>query len=220
MKSMKPIQSGKDTAQKSPFFGYTLVEMMITVLIFSFVVIAVVALQLYAMDVYTLGATMLSASTSGRQTMNAVRDQIRSSKNVFVGTYTPTNGASFYQVPNGSPQEGNALEITFTNNAGTNFEIFYQDSVATNISSFSNNAATAYNNTPVTILANYVTNYYCFYAEDYQGNLLTNYQNNPVIHVVMQFYQWEYPIGIIGGSGANAYNYYVLNARVSRRARQ
>ncbi|MGC9942652.1 MAG: hypothetical protein ABSE48_12520 [Verrucomicrobiota bacterium] len=217
---MKLFPHGKRTAQEGAFSGYTLVEMMITVLIFSFVVIAVIGLQLFAMRVYTLGATMMSATTSGRQTMNALRDQIRASKNVYVGTYTPTNSATFVQVPNGSLQEGNALEITFTNSGGTNFEIFYQDSTLTNISGFSNNVATAYNNTPVTILANYVTNYYCFYAEDYQGNILTNYENSPVIHCVMQFYQWEYPIGIIGGSAANAYNSYVLNARVSRRARQ
>ena len=197
-----------------------MVEMMVTVAIFAFVVLAVISLQLITMRVYTLGATMLSATTSGRQTMNALRDKIRSAKSVYVGTFNPTNNASFIQVANGLPQTGNALEIVYTNNAGTNFEIFYQNASLTNISDFSNNVATAFNNTTATVLANYVTNYYCFYAEDYQGNLLTNYNNNPVIHVVMQFYQWEYPIGIIGGNGANAYNSYVLNARVSRRSRQ
>jgi Tfp pilus assembly protein PilW len=212
---MKLFPAAKPQTSAAGDSGFTLVEMMITVMIFTFVVIAVIGLQLVTMRVYTLGATMLSATTNGRQTMNALRDKIRSAKNVYVGTFTPTNNASFVQVPNGLPQTGNALEITYTNNAGTNFEVFYQDPSLTNICGFSNNVATAYNNTPITVLANYVTNYYCFHAEDYQGDVLTNYQNNPVIHVVMQFYQWEY-----GGSAANAYNSYVLNARVSRRARQ
>jgi len=217
---MKIFPAAKSRASAAGSSGFTLAEMMITVMIFSFVVVAVISLQLVTMRVYTLGATMLSATTNGRQTMNALRDKIRSAKNVYVGTFTPTNNASFVQVPNGLPQTGNALEIAYTNNAGTNFEVFYQNPSLTNICNFSNNVATAYNNTPVTVLANYVTNYYCFYAEDYQGDVLTNYQNNPVIHVVMQFYQWQYPIGIIGGNGANAYNSYVLNARVSRRTRQ
>ncbi|HKW28466.1 MAG TPA: hypothetical protein VJT54_03960, partial [Verrucomicrobiae bacterium] len=67
------------------------------------------------------------------------------------------------------------------------------------------------------ILAKYVTNYYCFQAEDYQGNVLTNYDNNPVIRVTMQFSQWEYPIAVIGGNAANAYDYYQLRTRVARR---
>jgi prepilin-type N-terminal cleavage/methylation domain-containing protein len=200
--------------------GFTLVEMMITMTIFSFVVLALIGLQLFAMKVYTLGATMLSATTGGRQTMNVLRDEIRAAKNVYVGTYDPAGSATFVQTPNGSPQRGNALEINYTNDSGTNFLIFYQSTSRTNISYFSNSSATAFTNTPVKILANFVTNYYCFFAEDYQGNVETNYQNNPVIHVIMQFYQWEYPIGIIGGGAANSYNSYVLNARVSRRARQ
>ncbi len=217
---MKPFSSNQHTMPASRRRGYTLVEMMVTVLIFSIVVLAVITLQIVAMRVYTLGATMLSATTNGRQTMNALRDQIRAAKDVYVGTYNPTNGAVFLQIPNGTSQQGNALEITYTNSDGTNFLIFYQNSSLTNISYFSNSVDTAYNNTTVTVLANYVTNYYCFFAEDYQGNILTNYNNNPVIHVIMQFYQWQYPIGIIGGNSANSYNYYVLNARVSRRERQ
>jgi prepilin-type N-terminal cleavage/methylation domain-containing protein len=217
---MNPFRPSKDTVQKPGVAGFTLVEIMITMMIFSFVVVAIIVLQLVAMKVYTLGATMLSATTSGRETMNNVRDKIRESKDVYVGTFNPTNNAVFVQVPNNALQEGNALEIAYTNSSGTNFEIFYQNTATTNIYDFSNGVTTAFTNTQATVLANYVTNYYCFFAEDYQGNVVTNYENNPVIHVVLQFYQWEYPIGIIGGSAANAYNSYVLNARISRRERQ
>jgi len=34
---------------------------------------------------------------------------------------------------------------------------------------------------------------------------------------MLQFYQWEFPIGIIGGGAANSYNYYSLNTRICRR---
>ncbi len=192
--------------------------MMFTVTIFSLVVIAVIGLQLYGMRVYTLGATMLSATTSGRQTMNGLRDHIRAGKIVLVGTYNGTNGAVFNEAPLGALQQGNALEIQYTNAAGTNYLIYFQDPATTNLWSFSNSLSTAYVNSTAVPVAHNVTNYYCFFAENYQGTIQTNYANNLVIHVMLQFYQWEYPIGVVGGSGANSCNYYSLNTRINRRA--
>jgi hypothetical protein len=197
--------------------GYTLVEMMITVTVFTFVVLAVLGLQIYGMRVYTLGATMLSATNGGRQTMNDLREHIRAGKIVLVGTYNGTNGAVFNEAPLGSLQEGNALEIEYTNALDTNYLIYFQDPATTNLWSFSNSLSTAYVNSKAVPVAHYVTNYYCFFAENYQGTVQTNYINNLVIHVMLQFYQWEFPIGIIGGSAANSYNYYSLNTRVDRR---
>lgn len=208
---------------RSPHRGYlglaafTLVEMMVTLLIFSFVVVAIISLQLYAMRVSTIGATMLSASTSGRQTMNDIRDHIRAGKILLVGTYDVTSSSGFVPAPLGALQEGNALEIEYTNSAGTNFLVYFQDQTTTNLFSFSNSVATAYVNTALVPVARFVTNYYCFFEENYQGTVQTNYVNNPVIHVMLQFFQWQYPIGIIGGSAANSYNYFSLNTRIERR---
>ena len=194
--------------------AFTLVEMMVTVALFSMVVLAIIGLQLYAMKVYTLGATMLNATTSGRQTMNAIRDQIRSGKIVMVGTFDGTNGSGFSQAPLGALQEGNALEIEYTNTSSTNFLIFYQDPATTNLYSFSNSPATSFTRTAEVPVAYCVTNYYCFFAENYQGLVQTNYVNNSVIHVMLQFYQWQ---STIGGSAANSYNYYSLNTRIDHR---
>ena len=49
---------------------------------------------------------------------------------------------------------------------------------------------------------------------------MTSYDNNPVIHVTLQFNQWEYPIAFVGSNAINAYNFYRLQTRVSRRARE
>lgn len=197
--------------------AFTLVEMMITVGIFAFVVIALLGLQLYGMKVYILGATMLSATTSGRQTMNDIRDHIRAGKIIMVGTFNGTNGSAFTQAPLGTLQQGNALEIEYTNSASTNFLVYYQDPSTTNMYSFSNSPATSFVRTADVAVAHYMTNYYCFFAENYQGAVQTNYVNNSVIHVMLQFYQWQFPIGIIGGSAVNSYNYYSLNTRIDHR---
>jgi hypothetical protein len=45
-----------------------------------------------------------------------------------------------------------------------------------------------------------------------------NIYNNQIYSVKLQFYQWEYPIAIVGGVGLNSYDYYQLRTRICRRA--
>lgn len=194
--------------------AFTLVEMMVGMGIFIGVFVGVmVGLQVYGLKVYTLAATKLSATADARKSLNLLRTQIRSSKTVYVGNY---DHGKFSRIANNLPQAGNALEIYF---AGTNGEpgdipvVYYQNS------SGSDNALYSVTNNAVTMLANYVTNNIVFTAEDYQANVLTTYDNNPVIRVTLNFYQWEFPVGFIGTNALNAYNFYRLQTRISRRAR-
>jgi hypothetical protein len=183
--------------------------MMIAVAVFSLVIGAMVAVQIFGLRVYTLAATKLTATQGGRETMNLIRDQIRSSEQVYVGMYT--NSTGFSRITNGLSQVGNALQITWLTNDvyGTTNVVYYQDPGTTNLWCVSNNVPY--------VVANYVTNYFCFQAEDYQKNVLTNYLNNPVISINLQFSEWEYPIGYVGSNAVNAYDYYYLRARVARR---
>jgi prepilin-type N-terminal cleavage/methylation domain-containing protein len=211
---MKLFHQNKAAARRPGTSGFTLVEMMVVVLVFAFMVAAIVAVQIFAMRVYTLGATKLSATTDGREMLNTIRDQVRGSKIVFVGTYA--SGTGFTLPASGLLQEGNALAIGYTNRTSTNYLVYYLDTTqpTNTLYSISNNLTSTLN-----VMALYVTNYYCFYAEDYRGNVLSNYLNNPVIHVILQFDQWEYPIGFIGTNSINAYNFYYLTTRVMRRAK-
>jgi hypothetical protein len=54
-----------------------------------------------------------------------------------------------------------------------------------------------------------------FRAEDFRGNILTNDRNNRVIRMMLEFYQWEYPIASAGPGGM--YDYYRLQTRITRR---
>jgi type II secretory pathway pseudopilin PulG len=212
MKTSPPSQPNSPRRRAAAF---TLVELMISAGLFLIILTGViVGLQLFGLRVYTLAATKLSATDDARKTLNALRDQIRSSKLVFVGTYA--NGA-FSRIANGLPQTGNALEIYFTdtnNTPGAKPVVYYQATSGPQSAIFS------VSNAVVSMMANYVTNYYVFTAEDYLANTLTTYDNNPVIRVTMQFYQWEYPIAHVGGSGVDAYNFYRLQTRISRRAKE
>lgn len=191
--------------------GFTLVEIMMVSGIFLIIVGAMVAVQIFGLRVYTLAGTKITATTSGRETLNFVRDQIRSCKVIYVGTYT--NGA-FTTIPSGQLQTGNAIQLyPSTNIVSSSATVFYMDPTAKAMNMINSNGV-------LNQLAQFMTNYICFQAEDYQQNILTNYQNNPVICVTMMFYQWEYPIGYIGTNGAaNAYDYYRLHTRITRRAK-
>ena len=206
---MKLVADSPSNSRECTAGGFTMVEIMVTSAVFLMVVMAMVAVQIYGLRVYTLAATKLTATTGGREALNEIRDKIRGGNTVYVGTYS---NSTFTVIPVGQQQIGNALQIyTATNGSAANALVFYMDAAHTNMSEL-------YNGT-VSVLAPYMTNYYCFQAEDYEGNIFTNYQNNPVLHLTMQFYQWEYPVGYIGSAAINAYDYYTLNTRICRRAK-
>ena len=194
--------------------GMTLVEMMLVMAVFLVIISGIVGVQVFAMRCYTLAATKLSATQDARETLNFIRDQVRSAKRVYVGNFT--NGTGFSLIPAGNLQQGNAIAIATTNAVTTNYMVYYVDlTQPTNILySISNNLTST-----KTVMASYVTNYYAFFAEDYQGNVQLNYINNPVFHIDLQFDKWEYPIGFVGTNALNAYDFYKLNARVMRRSK-
>ena len=194
--------------------AFSLIEMLVGNATFLSVFTGVmVGLQVFALRVHTLAATKLCATADSRKTLNALREQIRASKIVYVGTY---NLGTFSRITNGLPQTGNALEIYFsdTNNMPSGVPVIYYQ-----VSSGSTNALYRVSNNIANQFANYVTNYYVFTAEDYQANTLTSYNNNSDIRITLQFTQWEYPISYIGTNGLNEYNFYRLQTRVSRRAK-
>jgi len=204
--------------------GFTLAEMMITVVVFLFIFTGVwIGVQVFGLRIYALAATKLVATASGRQALNQIRDQIREAKTVYVGTCSSANVSSFQLITNTLPQQGNALIIYTTTNA-ISCSIYYLDTststnrlIQFNATNSSGTWATTYTNT----LTKYITNQIVFDARDFQNNIVTNYQsldNRMLIEVTMQFSQWEYPLAYVGGIGLNAYDYYQLRTRVFRRA--
>jgi hypothetical protein len=200
--------------------AFTLVEMMMSVWIYLILFVGVmVAIQLFALRVYTLAATKLTATAGGRAALNQIRDDIREAKTLQVGTLLTAGDATTFQAVSGTNgAKGLALQIFPTTNTLPYMVYFLDTSGATNylkqyIKSANSNATTG-------TLAGYITNTIIFDAEDFQGNIVSNnLKNNQVYSLTLQFYQWEYPIAVIGtNSGLNAYNYYQLRTKVCRRA--
>jgi Tfp pilus assembly protein PilW len=204
--------------------GLSIVEMLIAIACFMFLVAAIVAIQLFAVRIFQLAATKLTATEDGRATVNFIREQVREAKELYIGTYSGTNGSpgSFSAVVN-SNQVGSALLIFPTTNQ-TYGTIFYQDSTLSNLCSVSiTNATTDTNGVTTGTIGSYATdalfvtnNSNVFQAEDFQGNVLTDNQNNRIIHVTLQFSQLEYPVAGIGAGAL--YDYYELHTRATRRS--
>ena len=189
--------------------GFTLAEMLVASTIFLVIIVAaMISVQLYGLRVYNLATTKVKATTSARETINDIRDRVRTAQSVRVGTYTNN---SFTAIAAGSSIIGNALQIT-PNTTSPGFVVFYQDPDNSNISLASNGVV-------VNVEANFVTNYYCFRAEDYRGNVLTNItQNNPVIAVELMFSQLAFAANR-GNVANDAYDYYRLRTRITMRAK-
>ena len=167
---------------------------------------------MFAAKIYIIAATKLTATMSARKAMNDIRDQIKQANTAYVGIYNPTTQL-FTNIPDGSPQIGNALYIT---NKGTTFATcFYMDQVNSNLSSVQITAAGAQMSTLSKIVV-YITNYYVFNTEDSYTNTMTTYENDHVFHIKFQFAQWEYPLAGVVGQNA-MYDYYQLQTRVTRR---
>ena len=202
--------------------GFTLVEIYVVAAIFVMLTVAMIASQFMAARVYTLAATKLTATGSARKAMNNMRDAIRSSVSVQVGTYDPSAN-QFSLIANGSSQIGNALavypniDINTTNNSYTNFgTIYFMNQSGSNLCSVVISNGTELTATRANNIIVWITNYYVFDAEDSYNNILTAYTANRIVHIKLQFSQWEFPLAGVVGQNA-MYDYYQLQTRVSMR---
>jgi hypothetical protein len=197
-----------------------MVEMIMVVGIFLFTFVGVMlGVQLFGLRIYTLEATKLVATQSARMALNAMRDNIREAKNVYVGSCSAIKTNSFSLLAVTNIQQGNALIVYPTTNASA-FTVYYLD---TSSSVYVLNQFNVTNNQIVYTnqLAQYLTNLVVFDAENYKGVTATNYtslDNREVIRVTLQFSQWEYPIAFVGGHDFNAFDFYQLRTKVFRRA--
>lgn len=197
--------------------GFTLVEVMVSMWIFIIVFIGVlVAVQVFGLRVYTLSATKISATASALKVLNQIRDDIRGANQVNVGTVNSGGASSFTLTGPTNKNVGNALQIFPTTNS-TPYTIYYLDiSTGSNcLRMASTPDGSTFTNTA--LLASFITNNIVFDAEDCRGNILTNDANNRIIRMELDFYQWEYPIGVVGGAGLNAYDFFKVTTKITRR---
>lgn len=185
--------------------AFTLPEIMTVMALFGLVLLSLISSQILGMKMYRISESKLTATAGGRRALDRVRDEIRSGKILLVGT---GGSSTFTPIADNQPHLGNAVQIYATTNTSS-FVRYYLDANEDCLK------RVASGNTNVQVIANYVTNAFAFRAEDFRGNVLTNNQNNRVIRMILEFYQWEYPTVTTGTNGL--YDYYRLQTRITRR---
>ena len=185
--------------------AFTVAEIMTAMGLFSLVVLGVVYSQLFGMRAFNITSTRVSASDNARKVLNRVRDDIRSGKLLYVGSGSSTG---FTHIALNSPHQGNALQIYPTTDTNV-FIRYYLDTSTQTLRRTANGTG------QVQVLAPFLTNQIAFIAEDFAGRTLTNDQNNRVIKMVLDFYQWEFPVAQ-AAAGA-FYDSYHLQTRITRR---
>jgi prepilin-type N-terminal cleavage/methylation domain-containing protein len=182
--------------------GFTLPEILIAMTVFLLVVGGIVSANLFGMRMFQITKTKLNVTTWSRQTIEQITGEIHACVAVSVGNITTNN--VFEWLLDGETQQGNSLFIYPTTDTNNYIVYFVNSSDET----FRQTVATP-NGTHTVILADSVTNTMAFSAQDFSGNVLTNNQNNQVIHLTLEFHQ---PERFMQGA-----DYYKLETAVTRR---
>ena len=185
--------------------AFTLPELMIAMSIFLMVSAGVVVSHLFGMRLLEVSQPKLGTDQESRRALGILMADIRSAKILRIG-----NGAigSFNTVQINTTQEGNAIQM-FPSTDTNIFVRYFWDAEDKKLKRMLNGAL-------ATAVAHSISNGLIFTAEDYAGNVLTNFQNNCLVGVNLQFYELENPKVSIGPG--QYYESYQLRTRIMRRA--
>ena len=185
--------------------GFTLVEMLITMVTVVMVTGAILSAYIYGLKMTQYTKPKLGASDEARLAISLLTDEIRSSRVVKIGSGSVS---SFTEVSPFTAQVGSALQLYPSTNYNS-FIRYFWDTTDQKLKRTTNGMTSTY------VVANSVSNEFVFRAEDHLGNLLSNNFNNRVIAMDLQFYQIQYPITPVGPG--NYYDFYQLRCKFTRR---
>jgi len=215
---MKTLQASKSflSARKAASqWALTLIELMVTMVIFTLVVLALISVHLFGMKYDSTVGSALGASDQSRMSLGLLLSEIRKSKNYNIGYLTGTN---FTGDAAGVPQQGNTLKLFWTQNGDTNHYVQYTLDAASTELRRSESGFSGYD-----VVAQYLTNTTVFGAnsnlfvsEDISGAVQTTVNAKWLVHVTLQFYQYKYPKTLVGPG--RYYDYYKMEFKAAPRA--
>jgi len=186
--------------------AFTLPELMVTMAIFFMFIAGILYCHLFGVRMFEITKAKLGASDEARQAISLLISEIRTAKNVKIGS---GHLGSFTEISLNTPQIGNALQVYSSSNTNSYVRYFWDSSDSKLKRTINGGAA-------MNVVAHFITNNMVFTSEDYLGNIITNNQNNRVIGLNMQFFQIQYPVYLIGPG--NYFDFYQLRTKITRRA--
>ena len=159
--------------------GFTLAEALIASTVFLLLLGGIVGANLFGLKMSQLTQVKLTRSDAARELVGRMTDEIRGCKTAYVGSVS--NGV-FSAVVDGTRQAGGALIIYPTTNTAS-YVLYFLNTADQSFRRTTSSQGTA------SILAQPVTNTEVFSAQDCLGTVLTNSQNNRVIHFDLEVFQ-------------------------------
>ena len=180
--------------------GFTLAELLVAISVFVMLLGGIMFAHLFGLSMFQITESKLNATADARKLIGTMANEIRACKSAFVGSIS--NGAFVGKLA-GERQEGSGLLIYPTTNT-TKFIVYFVNPADQTFRRTTSTPGSA------TVVAESVTNATVFTAQDHLGNVLTNNQNNRVIHMNLEFYQ--------AARHMVQADYYRLETSVTRRA--
>jgi prepilin-type N-terminal cleavage/methylation domain-containing protein len=204
-------QSAARKALRQASRGLTLIEMMITMGIFGFAMAAFLAAYIFGLRQDQLVQSKLGASDESRRSFERVARDIRCANSSFVGNYS---GGTFTPIINGNTNQGNALQVFLLagndGNPGLTNILYYFD---TNGASGTWKLYRLRTGGTPQVIASHLQNTATFTAEDCRGVPLQSMTDRYIIHFILDFCEYQYPLTKVGTN--YFYDRYVMDFRAT-----
>jgi len=219
MKLPVPSQNSEVRIQKSGFWsqrsavagrlGMTLVELIIAMGIFAGVSVGLLYTHLFCLRQDQLTNSKLGASDQSRRSFGVLTTDVRAAKIWDIGN--SPNGSTFTEIADDTPQQGNALRLSYSTNIADGV-LYYFDT-----NNMANDGGKLFrirqSDGDTRLIASFLTNNMFFRVEDYRGNTETNRSHKAVIKVLMEFAQYQYPLTKVGPG--YFYDYYKMEFKLT-----
>lgn len=189
--------------------AFTLVELMITMGIFSLATLGLITLHLFGQRHDQLVQSKLGASDQSRRAFDRLTDDIRAAKIYSIGNGSFSN---FTEVALGTTQQGNAVRLQLTTNNSI-YVVYYFDSVERKLYRQHSGSPLPARTLIASGLTNVTANSMSFRAENYRGATQTDRTHKGMVAVFLEFAEYQYPMTQVGPG--LKYDYYKMEFKVT-----
>jgi prepilin-type N-terminal cleavage/methylation domain-containing protein len=189
--------------------AFTLVELMLTMAIFSMATLGLITLHLFGQRQDQLVQSKLGASDQSRRAFDRLTEDIRAAKIWRIG-----NGefSTFTAIPNRTAQQGNAVRLQLTT-APSNYIVYYFDTTERQLYRQHSGSPLPERTLIASGLTNVTANSMMFRAENYRGDTQTDLTHKGVVGVLLEFAEYQYPMTQVGPG--LKYDYYKMEFKVT-----
>lgn len=175
--------------------GFTLVEALISTAIYTMVVTAMIYAHMFGLRQNQVVESRIGASDEARKGLGDLARDVRAAKYHTIGTWS---SGTFTGLPNGTNQQGNALQLNLTTNTSIAVTYYFDTTTPGNYQLCRFHTGDAASTVIASHLTNNVANSLLFLAEDHQGNVISDLSNKRVIHFILAFTEYRYPLTKVG----------------------